>query len=945
VPVITLGGNQTIAHNSPITITPTITPYDPSWTYTYAWNLGDGTTATSPTVTHSYSGFGMYTVSLTVTDPYGTSGTGSVVLTVVDTPPVASNVLVSQGTPGPQQPLTLTYTYSDADGDPENGTTIMWFLNSQLVATYNNLTTVPASVVQRNQKWYAVVTPKDGYLFGTAAQSNTLLIGDPPPTVQNVALTPAMPMHADTLHVTYTYSDPFGYPESGTTIAWTKNGVAQPTFANQTMVPPPLTKGDVWVAKVTPSDGYSVGTSVSSSPVTVQDTAPVLSALPNIAEPAQALMTSVSWMVSATDSDGDSITFDCSIGSMDLGPGPAYAVPFPVGTTVVTCTASDGTLTTTGSFTVAIGDVPPVVAVTQSQTINPGIVTLAANGMDPLGRPITYSWSLVSGPTTVQLTGASTSSVTFPALTAGAYVMQCTVSNGTEQASAQTTVTVLQLAPLVNLGPSPRTMVSGETITLDGTHSVDPNGGTLSYQWAVTSGEVQLSSSSTPTVTLTSNVGGRAIVALTVSDGVHSASGSLAINIWGSATNPDSAPYAIVAPDQTVLTGAQVTLDGTPSFDPNAHVLSYSWVQMSGPTVALMQAATAQPQFVAQTAGTYIFELTVTDRSFSSVATSMVTVLSTMGDTQPVAVIHPADATAMIGETTTLDGSGSMASPGQTLTYQWTRLSGPYVVLSGATSSVCSITLLGAGEVVMQLVVSDGTLSSLPVQATIHATEGMQTAPTAVAKSTATQSFVGLETDLDGSASVDPNGLPLIYQWTQLSGGPVAIHGSETAHASFTPSTAGASSFQLTVFDWIFSTSAQTVITVQTDNVPVAVATGPVNGYVGDSLSLDGTQSHDPAGAPLSFIWTQVSGPQSDLQNTGSATPSFSPRANGTYVFQLQVSNGQFMSQPVTVTVSVQNYPTLRGGCASQPGPSWLMMCGLLALIRMRRRAAAARAG
>ncbi len=937
VPVVTFGGNQTVAHNQPVTLTPTITPYDPAWTYTYAWTLGDGSTANTATVTHTYPSFGMYTVSLTVTDPYGTSGTGTAVLSVVDTPPAAANVLISPTNPSPQQALSVGYAYADADGDPESGSTIVWYLNGQAVPADNNLATIPASAVQRNQRWYAVVTPKDGYLFGAAAQSNTVLIGDPPPQALGVTLTPALPAHADTLQVSYQYSDSFGYSESGTTIAWTKNGVAQPTLANQSKVLPPLTKGDVWQATVTPSDGYAIGAGVPSAAVTVQDTAPVLGALPNVAEQAQSLLTTVSWMVSATDVDGDPLTFDCAVGANDLGSGPSYSAAFPIGTTAVTCTAFDGTLTTPGTFTVAIGDVPPVVAVTPSQTVNPGVVTLAANGMDPLGRPVTYAWNVVSGPSSVQLTGADTPSVTFTAQTAGAYLVKCTVSNGTEQASAETTVTVLQLAPLVNLGPGPRTMVAGETITLDGTHSVDPNGGTLNYQWAVTSGSVQLSSSSAPMVTVTSNVGGRATVSLTVSDGVESASGTIAIDIWNSATNPPSAPYALLGPDQTVLAGAQVTLDGTPSFDPNAHVLGYAWAQMRGPSVTLMQGTTAQPQFLAQTAGTYLFELTVSDGNFTSVATSMVTVLPTMGDTQPLAAIHPADSTAMIGGTTTLDGSASTASPGHTLTYQWTRVSGPYVVLSNATSNICSITLLGTGELVMQLVVNDGTFSSLPVQATIHATEGTQTAPTAVANGPTTPSYVGLPVALDGSGSADPNGLPLVYQWTQLSGGPAAIHGSETAQASFTPSAAGTTSFQLTVYDWIFSTSATTTVTVQTDNVPIAVAKGPPSGYVGDSLALDGTESHDPAGAALTYAWTQVSGPTVALQNSGSAMASFSPRENGTYVFQLTVSNGQFRSPPVTVTTQITHFPTLRGGCTSQPGDSWVVMLGLLVLLGMRR--------
>jgi PKD repeat protein len=944
VPVIGLGGNQTIAHNTPITLTPTITPENPAWTYTYAWDLGDHTTASTPAVTRSYSAFGVYTVSVTVTDPYGASGSTSIVLTVVDTPPAATGVTLSPANPDPLQPLNLSYTYADPDNDAESGTTIVWYLNGQIAAAYNNLLAVPGTAVQRNQQWYAVIMPSDGYLFGPAVKSNVVTVGDPPPSAQSVVISPAAPRHADMLTLSYSYSDPGAYPESGTTIVWMKNGTVQPMLANQRLVPPPLTKGDVWTATVTPSDGFAIGASVTSPPVTVQDTAPVLNPIADIAKPATMLLTSASWTVSGTDIDNDLLTFDCAIGSRDLGPGPSYTASFPVGTTLVSCSVSDGTATTTGTFHVAIGDVPPVVAVPPAQTVNPGAVSLTATGQDPLGRPVAYQWTLLSGPASLPLTGADTASVTFVPFAAGNYVLQCTVSNGSEQTSAETTVTVVQLAPLVNLGPALRTMVAGETITLDGSHSVDPNGGQLSFKWSIVSGLVQLSSATSPTVSVTASIGGRATVSVTVSNGAQSATGSISINIWSNASDSAVAPSAVVGADQTVLAGSQVTLDGTGSFDPGAHVLMQSWVQVSGPSVTLVGASSAQPSFVTQTPGTYVFALTVTDGTLTGSATSTVTVLPQMGDQRPVAAVSPGDASVHVGATAAIDGSASTALAGHPLTYQWSRVSGPYVVLSGATQSVCQVTPYGEGELILQLVVNDGTFSSLPALATIHVTEGAMNAPSASAQVTP-PFFAGLPVVLDGTGSSDPNGLPLLFQWQQLTGAPVAIHGSETAQATFTPLTAGSTSFQLTVFDWIFGTSAQVLVSVQADELPIAVATSPALGYVGDTITLDGRQSRDPMGRMLTFAWTQRSGPTAALAHGDSANPTFAPATRGTYVFQLVVSNGLFASAPATVTVSVQSYPTLHGGgCTSIPVQDEVALLFAAVVLWERRRSMRARA-
>ena len=50
-------------------------------------------------------------------------------------------------------------------------------------------------------------------------------------------------------------------------------------------------------------------------------------------------------------------------------------------------------------------------------------------------------------------------------------------------------------------------------------------------------------------------------------------------------------PVADVGPNQEALEGVTVTLDGTNSTDPDGEVVSYSWEQTDGPTVALLDTA------------------------------------------------------------------------------------------------------------------------------------------------------------------------------------------------------------------------------------------------------------------------------------------------------------------------------------------------------------------
>jgi hypothetical protein len=102
-------------------------------------------------------------------------------------------------------------------------------------------------------------------------------------------------------------------------------------------------------------------------------------------------------------------------------------------------------------------------------------------------------------------------------------------------------------------------------------------------------------------------------------------------------TNPvQSAPVAVVAvsPSSTVVGGTTVTLNGLGSYatTSGAAIVSYSWVQTSGPTVSLTGANTATPTFQApivvnQT--TLVFSLTVTDSLGQVSAPVSVTVIVT----------------------------------------------------------------------------------------------------------------------------------------------------------------------------------------------------------------------------------------------------------------------------------------------------------------------------
>ncbi len=93
------------------------------------------------------------------------------------------------------------------------------------------------------------------------------------------------------------------------------------------------------------------------------------------------------------------------------------------------------------------------------------------------------------------------------------------------------------------------------------------------------------------------------------------------------------------------------------------------------------------------------------------------------------------------------------------------------------------------------------------------------------------------------------------------------------------------------------------------NNNPAPVANAGVDQTVafGVQVILNGVGSTDPdhGPAPLTYAWSQISGPAVTLGGATTATPTFTPTQAGDYVFGLVVNDGQASSPQSTVTVHV----------------------------------------
>lgn len=276
--------------------------------------------------------------------------------------------------------------------------------------------------------------------------------------------------------------------------------------------------------------------------------------------------------------------------------------------------------------------------------------------------------------------------------------------------------------PIANAGLD-QTVNEGEAVTLDASGST-PN---VSYEWLQIAGtpvSLNLADPVHPTFVSPSVPAGGSTLTfqLTVSDGQAKSLPDV-VNI--SVKNVNHPPEAHAGNDQTVSEGALVNLNGSDSYDPDGEYLSYSWVQTAGPTVQLSHAGVANPSFTTPLVGpagaTLTFALTVSDGIDTS--TDTVNILVENVNHPPVANAG-ADQTRNEAATVELDGTASSDPDMDTLSFQWTQVSGQTVTLSDPSSAKPNFTAplvgLGGETVVLELVVSDGLAVSPPDQVAVR---------------------------------------------------------------------------------------------------------------------------------------------------------------------------------------------------------------------------------
>ncbi|MEZ5751801.1 MAG: choice-of-anchor D domain-containing protein [Paracoccaceae bacterium] len=607
----------------------------------------------------------------------------------------------------------------------------------------------------------------------------------------------------------------------------------------------------------------------------------------------------------------------------------------------------------------------PRATVGASQSVASGAeVTLSGSGVsdgfdgfvEPL-QPVTLTWQQISGPavtlsqSTVTANGTATLNPSFTAptlVTTDAPVsleFELTAFDGLATNARRTAVQVYPPEPDISISGNGVTIASGDTSPGAGDHtdfgSIHTNGGTVARVFtihntgpgdltisratlqgpfggdfvvtglpgAVTAGQTAgFTVTFAPTGTITTRTTDLQIVSTDPDTPTYW------FRITGTATN--IAPTANAGADQTVASGAEVTLPGHVFSDSNSGAdeplqrVTGTWVQVSGPTVTLGGTTTATANGAATVNASFtapsiayqdgdtdlVFGLTANDGS-GAITDSVTITVEALG---PPDIRVTGD-----GGNIVLNGNQSPNSLNGTL-FPRTELfrtsyrtftihnDGPSTLeISGISRSGGSFNLDGAvptsvppnGQANFRVVASPYLIGNWLGGITITSNDpnespyffhlGVQGVYESAAVDAGPDQSVDYADTVTLDATITPPAQPgrtITYSWAQISGESVTLTGTDTLTPSFVaPTLIGGTThdvvFELTVNDEVFTQS-------DTVTVTISKAPGPEIGVTGNGVAIaDGDTTPDGGDHTLlGTVWPLESASRSFLiQNNGTA--------------------------------------------------------------------------
>ncbi len=554
----------------------------------------------------------------------------------------------------------------------------------------------------------------------------------------------------------------------------------------------------------------------------------------------------------------------------------------------------------------AAGNIPPTANAGPNQTITlpANSIILSGSGTDPDGTVVAYLWTKISGPAAGTITNPGTAATSVTGLVQGTYRFELRVTdNGGAFGRDTMQVTVNPVGantpPTANSGPNQTITLPANSVILSGS-GTDPDGTVVAYFWTKISGPAAgtITNPGTAATSVTGMVQGTYQFELRVTDNAG-AFGRDTMQVTVNPVGANTPPTANAGPNQTITLPANSVILSGSGTDPDGTVVAYLWTKISGPAAGtITNPGTAATSVTGLVQGTYQFELRVTDNSGAFGRDTMQVTVNPVGaNTPPTANAGPDQTIILPANTVSISGTGTDPD-GTIVAYLWTKISGPAAgTITNPANAATSVTGLVQGiyRFVLRVTDNGGAFGRDTMQVTVNPPSS-NIPPTANAGANQTITLPTNFVIVSGSGT-DPDGTVVAYLWTKISG-PAAgtITNATTPATSITGLAQGTYQFELRVTDnggAFGRDTMQVTVNAAAGNIPPTANAGPDQTITLPTnfviLAGNGT---DPDGIVVAYLWTKISGPAAGtITNPGTAATSVTGMAQGTYQFELRVTD------------------------------------------------------
>jgi len=940
LPTVEAGANQTKPENSLVSLSGSASDSDGS-IVSYLWQKvsGSAITLTNPTsanasfIAPNVSSNEVVRMRLTATDNDGGSASDDVYITVTNQNELPL-VNITQPTNGqilsPSSIVTAKASVSDSDGAL---TRVTFLLDGELFpdCTFTSpiASTPSCNLGLLSPGSHTITVSAEDNDNGSSSDSVSI-------TINNLPIANAGANQSKSENTTVTLNGS-GTDSDGTIVSYFWQKISGPSIslananaASTSFTAPSVSSNTNITMRLTVTDNHG-GTDTDDVVITVtnQNVKPDVT----ITQPTEGQVLSPTSSITAKalveDVDG-SLTQVAFLLNGELHPGCAYSSPsegtiscnlglLSSGSHSVTVTAEDNdNATTNKSVNFTVNSLPTANAGANQSKPENTTVNLNGSGTDSDGTIVSYFWQKISGPT-ISLANANAASTSFtaPSVSSNTNItMRLTVTDnhgGTDTDDVVITVTNQNVKPDVTITQPTEGQVLSPTSSVIAKALVEDVDGSLSQVAYLLDGELfpNCIFTSPSEGTITCNLGlvspGDHTLTVTAKDN-DNASDSDSVNF-----TINSLPIANAGIDRIIDENKLVSLIGSGT-DSDGTIVSYLWEKVTGPTITLIGANSANASFTSPsiTSTTDItMRLTVTDNDGGTDSDDVLISVSNLNVNPTVVITHPTEGQALSSSGSVTARANVNDSDGS-LTRVIFLLDGEIecVLTSPAEGGLsCNLGALPPGSShTLQVTAEDNDdgMGSGIVNFTIN------NPPICIAQPDLQVNENDLAVNLISKCSDADAGDSLDYQWVQTGGSPmVTLTNATTATAEFDAPSVDANTdltFTVTATDDLGETSSDTII-VHVNNGPTAVASAetPVDeGKVGATLT--GSTSHDVGGTIETYHWTQTAGLSAAIANENDANATFTAPSvdqQESLTFRLTVIDDLGLSDHKDVSVTV----------------------------------------